>query len=98
LLSHLTASTDRPWMDLPKAQIIYDRWLASQLRPYDIKSRNLRFGDHVGRGYCLEDFEEVFRRYIPKSELEKLIQQSTDSPMQISAADVPLDPPAAAAA
>ncbi len=95
-ISHLTASSDRPWMDLPKAQIINDRWLANQLRPYDVKSRTLRFGEHVGRGYCLEDFEEAFRRYIPKTELERLVQQSTDSPMQISAADAALEPPIAA--
>jgi uncharacterized protein DUF3631 len=98
LLSHLTASNDRPWMDLPKAQIINDRWLANQLRPYDVKPKYIRAGESHGRGYALEDFEEAFRRYIPKTELERLVQQSTDSPMQISAADVALDPPAAVAA
>jgi uncharacterized protein DUF3631 len=98
LISHLTQSDDRPWMELPKASTINDRWLAQQLRPYDVKPKHMRFGGTTGRGYALEDFEEIFRRYIPKAELERLVEQSTDAPMQISAADVALDPPEAAAA
>ena len=40
------------------------------MRPYGIRSRTIRIGELVGRGYVKEEMIETFRRYIPKSELE----------------------------
>jgi uncharacterized protein DUF3631 len=92
LVTHLANSSDRPWMELPKATAINESWLAHQLRPYDVKPKHFRFGQTTGRGYALDDFEEVFRRYIPKTELERLVQQSTGSSAEIPEAGVSLEP------
>jgi hypothetical protein len=32
----------------------------------------MRIGDQVAKGYLVKDLEEVFRRYIPRSELDEL--------------------------
>ena len=43
---------------------------SQQLRPYGIRPRSMRTGQRTGKGYAKEDFKEVFRRYIPRSEAQ----------------------------
>ena len=52
--------------------IATERWLSQQLRPYGMKPKTLRIGDERTKGYVLEEFEDVFRRYIPMSEVEAM--------------------------
>jgi hypothetical protein len=61
-------------MEIVQAKGINDRWLAKQLRPYGVKPGYLRFGDRIARGYVLDDFKEVFRRYISRTDLDNLVQ------------------------
>jgi Protein of unknown function (DUF3631) len=42
-----------------------DRGLATKLKPYRIKSRPVRIGDVVLKGYTTEDFWDAWTRYLP---------------------------------
>jgi len=66
----LNRNPDRPWAELRRGRAVNETWLAAQLRPYGIAPRTIRIGEEVAKGYLQEEFEETFRRYIPKSELE----------------------------
>jgi hypothetical protein len=66
-LNHLP---DRPWAMMRPGNAISEIWLAQQLRPYGIHPRSIRTGATTAKGYVKEEFTEVFRRYIPRSEVE----------------------------
>ena len=72
LVGGLAGCGDRPWVELLKGKAPTETWLAQQLRPYGIKSKTMRIGAELAKGYLQEDFMETFRRYIPKSALEEL--------------------------
>jgi putative DNA primase/helicase len=72
LLEVLDSWGERPWIELRRGKAMTEAWLAQQLRPYGIRPRTIRIGERVGRGYLQEDMIETFRRYIPKSEIERL--------------------------
>lgn len=52
-----------------------EAWLAHQLRPYGVVTRTVRVGEFRAKGYYLEDFGEVFKRYLPKSEVVELMEE-----------------------
>src|ERR1043165_937572 len=70
----------RPWNESTRGKPSTDLWLAQQLRPYGVKPRNLRIGDQVLRGYLRDDLLDVFRRYIPQSELDSLRAEQPETP------------------
>jgi len=72
LVERLNRAGERPWMELRKGKGATETWLAQQLRPYGVHSRTVRIGEQVAKGYMREDFQDVFKRYIPKSEVEAL--------------------------
>jgi len=72
LLAGLNYRRDRPWAETFKGKDLTELWLASQLRPFGIKPRTLWIDGAQAKGYFREDFLDVFRRYISKSELEAL--------------------------
>ena len=78
---------ERPWGSMRNGKGMTEAWLAEQLRPYDIRPRTVRIGKEVLKGYWAEDFEEVFRRYLPASEIEalraELEQAATDAPTAV---------------
>jgi hypothetical protein len=41
------------------------RKLARRLKPYGIRSQNIRFPDGVSKGYAKADFEDAWTRYLP---------------------------------
>jgi len=43
---------------------------------YAVYSRTFWLGEVSAQGYSIEDFREVFKRYIPRSELEVLRGES----------------------
>jgi len=55
---------------------VTETWLSQQLRPYGIRPKTIWIGETSAKGYVEEDFTEVFRRYIPKSALQSLIDES----------------------
>jgi len=50
LVEGLNSFGSRPWNDLVKRKQSSDLWLASQLRPYGLRSKNLRVGDKILKG------------------------------------------------
>jgi len=76
LISELNRRADRPWCFMRKGKEINDAWLAEQLRPYEIRPRTIWIGEAQAKGYMKDDFKEVFRRYIPQSEVEALLAES----------------------
>jgi hypothetical protein len=82
----LQQSGERPWLELSKE--VTEAWLAQRLRPYGIKSRTIRIGAEVSRGYLQEDMKETFMRYIPKSEVEALRAELAEPAVKESEAQV----------
>jgi hypothetical protein len=70
ILDYLNGLISRPWFALTKGKPVTDMWLSAQLRPYGIAPKTLWFNDRSAKGYSPDQFEQVFRRYIPKSEIE----------------------------
>jgi hypothetical protein len=86
LVQGLNLSTDRPWKEMNKGREINELWLAARLRPYGVRPKSIWIGDVVGKGYLIEDFAEVFRRYIPeaevRAELERLAGPNDPAPYE----------------
>jgi hypothetical protein len=64
ILAELCLIEDAPWNDL-KGKPLSDSQLARRLRQYGVKSRNIRIGDAVPKGYMRADLYDVWRRYLP---------------------------------
>jgi hypothetical protein len=73
VLSALIALPESPWGDL-RGKAITDRVLTRYLRDYDIKSRNVRVGSAISKGYIKEDFYDVWSRYLPPHPPPKALQ------------------------
>ena len=76
LVASLSQFADRPWAELRRGKELTEGWLARQLRPYGVRSRTLWIEGAAAKGYKFEDFREVFRRYIPRSEIDALLAES----------------------
>jgi hypothetical protein len=77
LVQSLNCYADRPWADMRNGKEINDQWLSHQLRPYGIQPRTLRIGELRAKGYFKDDFQDVFRRYISKSDLRLRLSELT---------------------
>ena len=73
LVAGLNCDTDRPWVALRKGKEVTELWLAQQLRPYGLKPKTIWIGETAAKGYLEEDFLEAFRRYVPKSAAQALL-------------------------
>src|SRR6185503_16747490 len=71
LVAKLNAFANRPWADGLKGERIDEYWLANQLRRYGVRPKTIWTKEVVAKGYALEDFEEVFGRYITKADVEE---------------------------
>ena len=78
LVEGLNAYGNRPWAEMIRVrtarapQGVTELWLSQKLRPYGVRPTMMRIGDDLGRGYEHAEFDEVFRRYIPRAEVEPL--------------------------
>jgi hypothetical protein len=68
ILDALTKIEESPWGDI-KGKPLTDRGLAERLRPYSIKSKLIRIGSVVARGYSRGDFLDTWSRYLPPASL-----------------------------
>lgn len=64
IVAELAAMEERPWPDFRNGKAITPRHLADLLAPLGIKSRNMRVGRRVPKGYWLGDFLDAFQRYL----------------------------------
>ena len=65
LLHRLCNRDESPWMEINYGKPLNERGLAVRLKPYRIKSRAVRIGDVVLKGYTAEDFHDAWSRYLP---------------------------------
>ncbi len=78
LVQQLNGYAGRPWKELRGGKPIDERWLARQFSPYGIRPRMMRINGAQARGYCREDIQDVVRRYVPKPEGRRLIDELSD--------------------
>ena len=66
LVDKLCSREESPWADL-YGKPLDKRGLAKRLKPYGIKSKDVRIRETVRKGYAREDFQNVWERYLPAS-------------------------------
>lgn len=71
----LNLSEDRPWMTLRKGGKVTAQWLGQQLHAFGLRPKTMRIGDQRGKGYEYSQMQEVFRRYVPRGEVEELKEE-----------------------
>jgi Protein of unknown function (DUF3631) len=76
ILDRLYDLPESPWADI-KGKPLDDRRLASRLKPYRIKPKQIRVGTLTPRGYCRADFEEQWRSYLPPSPQKAKTSETT---------------------
>lgn len=65
LCDKLAGLEDRPWVDWHKGKPITPRDLATLLRSFEIKPKDIKSrGGAVRKGYVIEDFHDAFARYL----------------------------------
>jgi hypothetical protein len=67
ILKALTGLEEAPWGDL-KGKPLNDRGLANYLRAYGVRSKSVRVGLDVARGYARADLHDPWVRYLPPVE------------------------------
>lgn len=73
LIGYLNEATRRPWSEVRNGKPVTELWLSQQLRPYGIRPRTIWIGEQQAKGYLQADFRDVFRRYIPRAEVDALL-------------------------
>ena len=61
------------WVALRKGKAVTDIWLAQRLRQYGLRPKTIWIGETAAKGYLEEDFNEAFRRYVPESAAQALL-------------------------
>ena len=69
IVMELNMMPDRPWAEMNRGRAIDENWLAQKLRPYGVRPRTVRIGERMAKGYVGLELRDVFRRYIPRSEV-----------------------------
>jgi uncharacterized protein DUF3631 len=64
ILDELHKKDESPCNDI-KGKPLSDRGLAERLKPYGIRSKLIRIGGTVARGYAKADFLDAWARYLP---------------------------------
>jgi hypothetical protein len=96
-------SVGRPWAEALNGKPATDIWLARQLRPYGIKSKTIWIGEQQAKGFQEEDFLDVCRRYVARSDYAALraewtAERKPEPTESEQNAAPPTSPPAAQAA
>lgn len=80
ILRRLHEMSEAPWADL-KGTGLNDRGLAARLRHYQVRPKDIRYGERVVRGYSREDLHDPWSRYLgPSSENNATSATSATSP------------------
>jgi hypothetical protein len=90
LVQQLNCLSGRPWNEMTRKKTkeaplgVTEVWLARVLRNYGVRPATMRIGQAVAKGYSMEDFRPVFKRYIPMSEVDDMkARLSGKSPEQV---------------
>jgi hypothetical protein len=65
LVLWLVQCKNSPWGNAEGGKEITELWLSQRLRPYGVRPRTVWLMGESAKGYSLEDFGKVFRRYLP---------------------------------
>lgn len=65
LVEALTDRKESPWCDWSRGKGLTQNGLARLLKPFGVKSKTMRIGENLRKGYELEGFGDAFKRYIP---------------------------------
>jgi len=65
ILSKLHALEESPWNDLGNGRQLNDRGLASRLRQYGVRSKDIRIGEINKKGYEREALQDTWDIYLP---------------------------------
>jgi hypothetical protein len=67
IVSELAKIEGQPWAEYQGRRPISTHQLAFLLRGFGIVPRTVRFGTNTAKGYDLEDFKDVFDRFLPQT-------------------------------
>jgi len=65
LVAALIDMEERPWCEWRHGKPLTKNSLARLLKPFEVRSRALRIGSVVQKGYALKDCQDAFDRYLP---------------------------------
>jgi len=65
LVEALKGRSERPWCDWSRGKGLTQNGLARLLKPFEIKSKNMRIGKDLRKGFSLDSFKDAFKRYVP---------------------------------
>jgi hypothetical protein len=84
LLEKLHARDESPWNDI-RGKPLNDRGLASRLKPYRIRSKNVwEEGNAVRKGYYAADFYDAWKRYLLPPDLSAMSAMSAMSARKLN--------------
>jgi len=63
LIASLCSDAEKPWATFSRGKAITPREIGNLLKPFEIQSKNLRYGEACPKGYELDQFEDAFARY-----------------------------------
>jgi hypothetical protein len=86
ILTALIALPESPWGDL-KGKPITDRALSTRLRQYGVRSKNVRIGEKISKGYAREDFHDAWLRYLPPPAAEEAATSATGATADVADRD-----------
>lgn len=66
IVEYLLTLEERPWAEWRKGKGFTVNALASLLRGFSVRPKSIRFGFRTAKGYVVDDFNEVFSRYLLK--------------------------------
>jgi hypothetical protein len=88
ILKLLCEIDEAPWDDL-KGKSLDARRLANFLRPYHVKSKNVRVGEAIVRGYAREDLWDSWTRYLGDPAQGSATSATSATPTNGEATDEP---------
>jgi Protein of unknown function (DUF3631)/Domain of unknown function (DUF4326) len=83
ILNRLHKLEESPWSEWGRrSEPITARVLADLLRPYRVKSTNIRISGDQAKGYYQKDLVDAWRRYVPKPSQESQRPNDGETPNQ----------------
>lgn len=67
LLQALLKLPERPWSEYRRGEGLNDRGIAKLLRPYGVRSKQVRIGERNAKGYERAALERAWMRYLPRA-------------------------------
>ncbi|RJT32109.1 DUF3631 domain-containing protein [Mesorhizobium waimense] len=78
IIDNLCSLPESPWGDL-RGKALSDTGLADRLKPYGVKSKQIRIGDWTGKGYERADFYDAWQRYLSVPPMESETPETSET-------------------